>query len=198
METYLIRRIFCKSSNNNYSDMFSENLIGQHVNTYEGFKSYVTNAKARGSLLMPSDDDVRTAIMSKDQKRNASVLLYMLESRINDNFEDNDKYTNGYTSFVIEQVMPDKGNEEWVSDSYTAEDCQRLVRTLGNFILLRDKLKAADKKGNWTKKKAAMSTKVDDIKTSAVAARDLASWNEKIIEERNKWFADLAINAWPI
>lgn len=43
-----------------------------------------------------------------------------------------------------------------------------------------------------------MSTKVDDIKTSAVAARDLASWNEKIIEERNKWFADLAINAWPI
>lgn len=198
METYLIRRIFCKSSNNNYSDMFSENLIGQHVNTYEGFKSYVTNAKARGSLLIPSDDDVRTAIMSKDQKRNTSVLLYMLESRINDNFEDNDKYTNGYTSFVIEQVMPDKGNEEWVSDSYTAEDCQRLVRTLGNFILLRDKLKAADKKGNWTKKKAAMSTKVDDIKTSAVAARDLASWNEKIIEERNKWFADLAINAWPI
>ena len=198
METYLIRRIFCKSSNNNYSDMFSENLIGQHVNTYEGFKSYVTNAKAHGSLLIPSDDDVRTAIMSKDQKRNASVLLYMLESRINDNFEDNDKYTNGYTSFVIEHVMPDKGNEEWVSDSYTAEDCQRLVRTLGNFILLRDKLKAADKKGNWTKKKAAMSTKVDDIKTSAVAARDLASWNEKIIEERNKWFADLAINAWPI
>ena len=99
---------------------------------------------------------------------------------------------------MIEQVIPVKGNEEWVSDSYTAEDCQRLVRTLGNFILLRDKLKAADKKGNWTKKKAAMSTKVDDIKTSAVAARDLASWNEKIIEERNKWFADLAINAWPI
>ena len=198
METYLVRRIFCKSSNNNYSDMFSENLIGQHVNTYEGFKSYVNNVEARGALLMPSDDDVRTALMSKDLKRNASVLLYMLESRINDNFENNDKYSNGYTSFIIEQVMPEKGNDEWISDhSYTDEDRQRLARTLGNFILLRDKLKAADKKGNWTKKKAAMSTKVDDIKTS-VAARDFALWNEKTIEERNKQFANWAIKAWSI
>ena len=178
--------------------MFSENLIGQHINTFEGFKSYVTNADARGALLMPSDEDVRNAIMTKDQKRNASVLLYMLESRINDNFEDNEKYTNGYSSFVTEQVMPEKGNEEWVSGSYTEEDRQRLVRTLGNFILLRDKLKAADKKSNWAKKKAAMSTKVDEINTSAVAARDLASWNEKTIEDRNKWFANMAINAWSI
>lgn len=198
METYLVRRMFCRSSNNSYSDMFSENLIGQHVNTYEGFKAYVNDTEARGTLLIPSDDEIRTSIMNKDLKRNASVLLYLLESRINDNFEDNDKYTNGYSSFMTEQVMPEKDNDAWISDSYTDEDRQRLVRTIGNFILLRDKLKAADKKGNWTKKKAAMSTKVDDIKTSSVAARNLTEWNEKTIEERNKWFADQVINAWRI
>ena len=35
METYLMRRLICKSKNNSYSDMFSENLIGQGVNTFE-------------------------------------------------------------------------------------------------------------------------------------------------------------------
>lgn len=198
METYLIRRMFCRSSNNSYSDMFSENLIGQHVNTYEGFKAYVNDTEARGTLLMPSDDEVRTSIMNKDLKRNASVLLYMLESKINDNFEDNEKYSNGYSSFVTEQVMPEKDYDKWISDSYTDEDRQRLVKTIGNFILLRDKLKAADKKGNWTKKKAAMSTKVEGIETSSIAARDLKTWNEKTIEQRNKKFADQVINAWRI
>lgn len=85
-----------------------------------------------------------------------------------------------------------------ISDSYTDEDRQRLVKTIGNFILLRDKLKAADKKGDWTKKKAAMSTKVEGIETSFVAARALKTWNEKTIEQRNKKFADQVINAWRI
>ena len=158
----------------------------------------MNDTEARGTLLMPSDDEVRTSIMNKDLKRNASVLLYMLESKINDNFEDNEKYSNGYSSFVTEQVMPEKDYDKWISDSYTDEDRQRLVKTIGNFILLRDKLKAADKKGNWTKKKAAMSTKVEGIETSSVAARDLKTWNEKTIVQRNKKFADQVINAWRI
>lgn len=197
METYLMRRLFCRSTNNSYSDMFSENLIGQRINTYEEFKAYVTDATMRGALLMPSDDDVRDAIMNQDQKRNAGILLYMLESRLNSDFADDKKYSNGFLTFVTEQVMPEKDNDKWHSSVYDEEDSQRLTKTLGNFILLRDTLKASDKKADWTKKSAAMSSKVDGLSTSAIATNGLKVWDEDTIEKRNKWFADKVIAAWP-
>lgn len=197
METYLVRRTFCKSTNNNYSDMFSENLIGQQINTYEGFKAYVNDSSARGSLLMPSDELLEKSIMTEDVKRNANVLLYMLESKINKDFVDSE-HTNGYLSFITEIVMPEKNNESWSTGNYTDEEKLALTHTIGNFMLLRDKLKSTDKKGDWLRKKAAMATKVDGIETSAVATRNLDNWTEDTIKVRNKWIAEQAINAWPI
>lgn len=197
METYLIRRTFCKSKNNNYSDMFSENLIGQGVKTFDAFKAYVTDASSRGALLMPSDDDLRDAIMKADQKRNVNVLLYMLESKLNDNFIDSE-HTNAFSEFVVEQIMPEKDNTSWITSCYTNEDRERLVRTIGNFVILREKLKAADKKAAWTRKRDAMKSHADEIETSAVVTRGLESWSESTIEKRNQWFADKVIETWPL
>lgn len=197
METYLVRRTFCKSKNNNYSDMFSENLIGQGVNTYEEFKAYVNNAAARGALLMPSDEELTTAIMNEDQKRNANVLLYMLESKLNESFVDSE-YTNGYSDFIVEQIMPEKDNSSWASASYSNEDRERLTRTLGNFVLLREKLKSADKKADWQRKRNAMKERASEIDTSAIVTRGLDIFNEQTIEKRNQWIAEKAIEAWPL
>lgn len=197
METYLVRRTFCKSKNNNYSDMFSENLIGQGVNTYEGFKAYVNNAAARGALLMPSDEDLTTAIMNEDQKRNANVLLYMLESKLNESFVDSE-YTNGYSDFIVEQIMPEKDNSSWASSSYSNEDRERLARTVGNFVLLREKLKSADKKADWQRKRNAMKERASEVDTSAIVTRGLDIFNEQTIERRNQWIAEKAIEAWPL
>lgn len=198
METYLIRRTFCKSKNNNYSDLFSENLIGQEVKTFEAFKAYVNDEKNRGALLMPSDDDLKTAIMNEDQKRNASVLLYMLESKINDDFTESTEFTNGFTSFITEQVMPEKDNSAWSTPRYTQEDRDRLTKTIGNFVLLRDKLKSADKRAVWMQKREAMKDKAKEIDTSAVVTRGLTSWSEETIEKRNEWFSQKAVEAWPL
>jgi hypothetical protein len=197
METYLIRRTFCKSKNNNYSDMFSENLIGQGVKTYADFKDYVTNADARGALLMPSDEELVDAIMNEDQKRNASVLLYMLESKINDSFSDSE-YTNGYSEFITEQIMPEKDNSDWSTAPYSNEDRERLTKTIGNFVLLRGKLKSADKKAGWIRKKNAMKERAAELDISAIVARDLTSFNEATIELRNKWIAEKAKEVWPL
>lgn len=197
METYLIRRIFCKSKNNNYSDMFSENLIGKGVKTYEDFKAYVNDAVERGALLMPSDDDLKDAIMNEDQKRNANVLLYMLESKINRSFTESE-YTNGFYDFITEQIMPDKDNVAWATSSYSDDDRERLCKTIGNFVLLREKLKSADKKADWRRKRDAMKERAAEIDISAVVARGLASYNEQTIEVRNAWIAEKAIEAWPL
>lgn len=197
METYLIRRTFCKSKNNNYSDMFSENLIGQGINTYEAFKNYVNDANARGALLMPTNEDLRKAIMTEDQKRNASVLLYMLESKINETFTDNEK-SSGYYDFVVESIMPEKDNAAWASPAYSSEVRERLTKTIGNYVLLRGKLKSTDKKGDWQRKRNAMKDNVEGLSLSAIVARGLESFSEQTIEKRNEWIAEKAIEAWPL
>ena len=196
METYLIRRTFCKSKNNNYSDLFSENLIGQQINTYEAFKAYV-NANERGSLLMPSDEDIEWAIMNEDQKRNVGVLLYMLESKLNGAFSDSE-HTNSFSSFVAEPVMPEKNNASWSTAAYSDDDRNRLTRTLGNYVILRDKLKSVDKKAAWPRKREAMKERADGIETSLIVTRGLEAWTENTIEARNKWFAQRVIEKWPI
>lgn len=197
METYLVRRTFCKSTNKNYSDMFSENLIGQGVKTFDEFKAYVNDATARGNLLMPTDEVLKEAIMTEDQKRNANVLLYMLESKINESFTDSE-FTNAYTSFIAEQIMPEKENSAWASGSYSFDDREQLSKTIGNFVLLREKLKSTDKKASWQRKRDAMMNKVSEINVSAIVTRGLSTFNEETIEKRNQWIAEKAIEAWPL
>lgn len=198
METYLLRRIICKCKNNNYSDMFSENLIGQGVNTAEAFIEYVNDAEARGALLMPSDEDVKDALLNNDLKMTASTILYMLESKLNHNFTQDDN-TNGYLDFTIEQIMTEVETEAWpLAAGCTPDQRKASARTLGNFILLREPLKAKDKKADWRNKKLAMSTKVKGLETSVVATRDLAEWNMASIESKNKWLASKIIELWAI
>ena len=74
---------------------------------------------------MPSDEDVVEAIKTKDLKRDSMIILYMLESRINNDFVSSDK-NNSVNAFVKEQVMLEKDNGNWPSAiGYTDE--QRLA-----------------------------------------------------------------------
>lgn len=142
LEIYLMRRIICKSKNNNYSDMFSENLIGQNINTFDTFKEYVNDETNRGALLMPSDEDVVQAVKTNDLKRDSKVILYMLESRINDNFASSD-FNNDANTFEKVQVMLENDNGKWPSaKGYTEDQRHVLTRTLGNFTIIREKLKS--------------------------------------------------------
>ena len=197
MENYLVRRTICKSKNNNYSDMFSENLIGQDVNTYEGFKAYVNDAANRGALLMPSDEDVVKAVKENDLKRDALTILYLLESKVNDNFQSSDR-DNSYNAFVREQVMPEKADENWpLGLGYNPEQRKDIAKTLGNFVILREKLKSKAKSAKWTEKRNAMKAVVVDLSLFQAIENNLPAWDETTIEERNKWIAGKVLDAWP-
>lgn len=196
MENYLMRRTICKSKNNNYSDMFSENLIGQNITTYDAFFSYVNDTRERGSLLMPSDEDVVNAVKTYDLKRDAQTILYLLESKVNPNFT-NSEHNNSYTSFIKEQIMPEKNNENWaLADGFTIDQRNDLTKTLGNFILLREKLKSIDKNATWIQKRNAMSSKVAELKLFKVVENGLESFNDLTIVERNKWLAGQVLDVW--
>lgn len=198
MENYLVRRTICKSKNNNYSDMFSENLIGQNVNTYEEFKAYVNDAANRGALLMPSDEDVVKAVKENDLKRDALTILYLLESKVNDSFQSSDR-DNSYNTFVREQVMPEKADENWpLGLGYDPEQRKDIAKTLGNFVILREKLKSKAKSAKWTEKRNAMKAGVIALSLFRAIENNLPAWDETIVEERNRWLAGKILEAWPM
>lgn len=198
MENYLVRRLICKSKNNNYSDMFSENLIGQEINTFKAFKEYVNDTTSRGSLIMPSDEDVVRAIKENDLKRDALIILYLLESKVNNSFIESN-HDNGYNAFVREQIMPEKEDSNWpIGNGFTIDQRKDISKTLGNFVMLREKLKSKIKSARWIDKRNAMKSGVTDLLLFAAIERDLPSWDENYVHERNKWLADKILKAWPL
>ena len=176
--------------------MFSENLIGQGVNTFETFKAYVNDSMSRGTLLMPSDEEVLEAVKHNDLKRDAQVILYMLESRLNDSFSTS-SHDNSFNLFVKEQIMPEKADANWpLGAEVTEEQRGEIAKTLGNFIILREKLQPKAKKAAWLDKKADMKPKCEELALFKCVQNGLRTWDEKIVEERNAWLADKILDTW--
>lgn len=197
LETYLVRRIICRSKNNNYSDLFSENLIGQGINTYEKFKCYVNDAQSRGTLLMPSDDDVKRAIKENDLTKSAAIILYLLESKMNNSFTSEGLYNNAFISFSLEPLMPIKyDKEKWLlNGNYTEEERDVLVRTLGNHILVRGGKLPTTKTGlNWTTKKSILSQMCQELRLGQVCSSN--SWDEDRIITRNNVLGNQIVELW--
>lgn len=177
--------------------MFSENLIGQHVDTYDAFKAYVNNTENRGALLMPSDEEVVEAVKTKDLKRDSYIILYMLESRINSKFYSSDR-NNDANTFVKEQVMLEKDNGNWPSaNGYSEEQRQMLTKTLGNFAIIREKLKTKFKNAKWSDKRKAMKLGSSDMILGRIFTQGQRYWDESVIEKRNLWLAEKILEAWP-
>lgn len=193
LESYLVRRMVCKSKNNNYSDLFSENLIGRQITTLDAFKAYV-NDDDRGTLRMPSDDEILTAMQTADQKRNAPTLLYLIECRINSKFSK-DEDPNGFVDLSAEPIMPDKDSESWKGET---DQRETLVKTLGNFILVREKLSSSQRAKGWLEKRGILDQKSKGLTISAITRNGLTVFNDDTIIGRNKRLAKIVIDYWPI
>jgi hypothetical protein len=202
LETYLVRRIVCPSKNNNYSDLFSENLIGQNVNTAQAFLDYVSNPRERGSLLMPSDDKIRTDIQTHSlTAKEANILLYLLESKMNPTFTSLDRNT--LEELIPVYLMPtDKkvlNPTDWpLPNGYNEERRDILNKTLGNVVLLeKKKYKKSYTNKKWIEKQSyILNNYAKDFETAI--GQGTAKWDEFDIEQRNASLAELIIKAWPI
>ena len=185
IENYLVRRMVCKSKNNNYSDLFSENLVGQAISSFNSLKEYLNDSESHGTLLMPTDKEVMEAMQNKDLRKESTLLLYLLESKVNPNFT-NSTFNNGYAEFGIEPLMPIKyDNENWPkTESYETETRDVLIRTLGNQMLVRgNKLSSSKSLLKWSKKREYLKNLVHDLSLSHVI--QWQNWNEDVIIKRN-------------
>ena len=200
LESYLMRRFVCKTHNNNYSDLFTENLIGQKIKSAESLKEYIEQKDPSSSLAMPSNLMVRKAFHNEIMpNKRATGVLYMLESKIRDTSLCSTAIL-GFNSYSLEHLMPKKWRNKW-GICIDPQNRDFMLQTLGNLAIITSSLNSAIRDAEWTKKIEGASLK-GGLKKYAAGLLTMEStlnsteWDEDHISERADWLADKANEAW--
>lgn len=191
LEIYIIRRVLAKSSNNNYSDLFSENLIGQRVKTFDDLKAYIESKNDVSALAMPQMAAIQKSLNNnKFDETTARIIYYLYETKLSKTSEGS--FTEGFNAYVCEQFMPKPctaTSSTWPphADKDEEENRRQLSVTLGNYFLLDiDNEKSLKSIHN-----ASFATKLPKMKEWSTTIRSnnilntIASWDETSINKRN-------------
>lgn len=204
LEIYLMRRILSKSTNNNYSDLFSENLIGQRKHTCVDLVNYI-NEKDGSSLSMPQLSDIRRSLNnSKFDETTARIVYYLYETKLTKTSDG--VFNDGYNSYVCEQFMPkhcaaSEANWPPRSDKDEEENRRQMIATLGNFFILdvdNDKELKNCHNDPYATKLVKLKGWSKNIRSNQIL-NTIVKWDEKSITGRNnlmlKAFAE---NTWAV
>ena len=205
LETYIVRRQICNKVSKNYSDLFTENLIGQQVLTYDLLCDYLQSKKPYESLHMPYDTEVQDGFScnSNINAEKARCILYLLESKLR---EINDSQTplHPFNSYTLEHLMPQKWEENWKipSDLNELQEFEfkqtrnKAIGTLGNMAIITQGLNSTVSNYEWRKKLVeGLRSKAGDLITMKDVI-NLTKWDEKTIYSRGEWLADKANDIW--
>lgn len=201
LESYLMRRLVCKTHNNNYSDLFTENLIGQNIKTMEALKNYIEQKDPASSLAMPSNLMVRKAFHNEIMpNKRATGILYLIESKLRNSAMYSTAML-GFSSYSLEHLMPKKWRNNW-GIAIDPDNRDFMLQTLGNLAIITSSLNSAIRDADWDKKLDGTSSKGGLKKHAAglvtmEAVLNSTDWDEDHISERADWLADKANEVWP-
>ena len=203
IESYVLRRLICKSDNKNYSDLFSENLIYRQINTLDSLKDYIENREDGQALVLPRDKQiVKACHKNKYPNKKALAILYLLETSIREGKPHATKLY-PFERYTLEHIMPRSWKENWVlCEPYTEDDREDAIYCLGNLAMLPAKLNTSISNASWYDKKngkgknLGMSHYAADIETLAdvIIAQ---VWDESAITKRADWLAEIMNKIWP-
>ncbi len=200
LESYIVRRTICKSSNENYSDLFNEHLIANKVLTYEGLRAYI-ESKGTTSIYMPNDEMVRNAFHNvAPNNSRCRAILFLLESKIRS--ASHATALLPCNSYTLEHLMPKKWKQNWLLPADVTEDERNIaVNSLGNMMLLPISLNSAISNSDWETKKNGKGKKKGLLEYASDleiwhGALEKPEWDESAIVERAEWLADKANTVW--
>lgn len=212
LESYLVRRILSESNNNSYSDLFTENLIGNCVKDVGTLCNYISQ-RDDSDLAMPSDGRIKLNMSSRTKSlrlEQAQVVLYLYDTKSN----RENKQFKSFNDFYIQMLMPKVKNantDNWPqhrTDTLKEKERIMLMTTIGNYFML-------EKAGEKPLKKladASCSVKVDEMRkffdleiirsNQALMIdgtdRSRSVWDESSIKVRNSGLAKVFCQVWAL
>lgn len=192
LEGYLMRRFVCGMSTNNYSDMFSENLIGgNNATTYQLLHDYLSSRADTDNTWFPDDNAVRDKIKINGMTtKRAQAILFMLETRIER--DNNNDFSFIFNNTYADLLMPKNWEtiDNWknisLSNVPNAHEVRKmLINSLGNMVLLNTRLSQSQKKDTWIGKLNKIlngKNNSRNIKTTNLL-KDVKTWNDNSIKD---------------
>lgn len=202
LESYLVRRLICRKSTKNYSDLFSENLINADVKTADALKVFFDEKDPTNALAMPTDAEVERWFMEAEHPNyRALCILYLLESRMRNNHLLSTQLMK-YSVYTLEHLMPQKWMTNWpLPEGGNADWRMHLVRTLGNCTMITQSLNSTISNEQWNIKLEGKNNKGGlKVYANGLLTLDgvltLDEWSEDKIMERSKRLAERACMVW--
>jgi uncharacterized protein with ParB-like and HNH nuclease domain len=202
LEAYIMRRLICKSGNDNYSDLFSLNLISNGIITAKPLIEFLSKKDSDSSLAMPMDSVLWQCIRNSElTNTRAKGVLYLLESKLrNDNYSTSLKSFNSYS---LEHLLPKKWqiDNAWPLNGVTAEERNQRLKTLGNLAIIPIRLNASISNKAWSIKKEGKGAKhglsyyANDLETMKMVLSS-EIWDEGAISKRAQWLFQQARVIW--
>ncbi|TPN82953.1 DUF262 domain-containing protein [Aquimarina algicola] len=204
LETYIMRRIVCRTSNKNYNQLFSDRFIANRLLDKEQLKLFIEKRSDKVNF-MPNNDDLKTAFHeSKHTNKQSAGILYMIESKIRNKARHSTALL-GLNRYSLEHIMPKKWENHW--NTVATEDelkfRNKKLLTLGNLTIITTSLNASIRDASWDVKREGRNTK-NGLKQFATGIEtfgtfiDEPEWNEEVIARRANYLYEQAKNIWTI
>lgn len=200
LETYLVRKFIRKDSTKSYRDFFSENLIGNHIKSYDELKKYVSSKPQSANLAMPDKKELEGSVpIQTIDPKIGKVILYLYETKLNINFSFNE--------CTVTLLMPSPtatSAQNWPLDpSWDVAAAKTTIKGLGNLFLLgnhngirESEIKRANNQP-FANKKALVEKYNNNIGTDQIL-KNKNSWTLDDIIRRDELLAKaINENIWP-
>ena len=205
LESYIIRRQICNKVIKNYSDLFTESLIGQQILTYDALVEYLSNKKPNESLHMPYDAEIEDSFGSNSNltAEKARGILYLLESKLRE-VAGSQTVLHPFTKYTLEHLMPQKWEDNWeipsglneVEEFEFKNNRNKVIATLGNMAIITQGLNSKASNNKWKKKlDGGLKDKAGDLLTMKDVVNK-SKWDESAIASRAEWLAGKANEVW--
>lgn len=203
LEAYMVRRLICVKPTKNYSDLFSENLIGCGILTRDELVEYINCKDSANALAMPSNQDLLASMLESEHPNYRGLaILYLMESKMRTSQKLSTQLFK-YSAYTLEHLMPQKWQKNWPLPT-GVEMSERIhkIRTIGNFTLITQSLNSAIGNEKWSVKLEGKNNH-EGLKVYANGlftlhqTLELGVWDEQTIDARATWLAYQASILWP-
>ena len=204
LEAYLMRRRVCRSNNKNYNQLFTEQLIGNHVLTASTLRRFIEQ-KAETTEYFPGDEELRNGFHeSVLTNKQAAGVLYLIETGMREESLHSTDLL-GLQHYSLEHIMPKKWRNHWdnVESEEMAVERDRKLLTLGNLAIISGGLNSSIRDSDWSTKKTGANGQ-HGLKRYATGLEtvakylDLDVWNERTMEDRAEELFLKAVRIWTL
>lgn len=204
LESYIVRRQICNKVSKNYSDLFTEGLIGHQILNYNALRDFLVEKKPTESLHMPYDYEVEDGFLTNASLKSekARGILYLLESELRKT-DHCETVLRPFAEYTLEHLMPQSWEENWKMPELSEIEAiefrairKQMICTLGNLGIITQGLNSKVSNSKWSKKLSqGLREKAADILTMKNVVNK-SDWNEEQIKKRAEWLADKANEIW--